>query len=455
MYPKKLKVAKVIPIHKGGRKDIAGNYRPISLLSPLNKILEKVIAMRLTSFLTKVNFFSKKQFAYLKGVGTTIAITELVDKIYAGLDDSNIVTGLFIDFSKAFDCLSHDILINKLENAGIRGPCLTLIRSYLSERSQAVDINGITGEEKLLKYGVPQGSVLGPILFLVYVNDINQLELNGDIWIFADDTSLIYQSDRAEQNVHAMQSDIRQLEAYWAFNQLSANALKTTYVHFKSPNKNLDSTPGVIMHNTTIASSRVVKFLGVEIDQNLDWKTHILHVRKQLALIIGKLVATRKFLPSSAMKNVYTGLFQSKLLYGIESYGTAYKTNLECLQVAQNRVLKLMFKLAHLHPTLELYNKPDSFMPVRALADFRSLLLFFKIINGRTRTNLIFTRVSHQYINRRRSNYTVPQHRLNYGRKRLSVRAPQLWNNLRNEVSSIPATIIGFRSIHQTSDTLE
>ena len=169
------------------------NYRPISILPTLNKVFEKTLKSRLMNFLDMNDFFNCRQYGFRAHSGTTVSASDVLEKIYDGIDDKNVVTGLFIDFSKAFDTVRHDILLKKLENCGIRGRVLELFQDYFHDRRQYVCFNETRSLYQTVKCGVPQGSCLGPILFLIYVNDIKRVSIHGSLFLFADESGIFYE----------------------------------------------------------------------------------------------------------------------------------------------------------------------------------------------------------------------------------------------------------------------
>ena len=195
IFPNVLKTAKVIPLHKGGSNDELNNFRPISLLSIFDKIIEKLMHKRLYQFLEDHEILFKNQFGFRKKNSTSHALIEITEKIKESIDTGKFGCGIFIDLKKAFDTVNHVILLQKLEHYGIRGSLLEWFESYLTDRKQYVFYNGVSSDTKLITCGVPQGSVLGPLLFLLYVNDMPNISDKLNFYLFADDTNIYYESD--------------------------------------------------------------------------------------------------------------------------------------------------------------------------------------------------------------------------------------------------------------------
>ena len=189
-FPKLMKLAKILPIFKSGSKSDVNNYRPISLLSVFNKILEKLMHNRLYSFLEQNNVIYNSQFGFQKNKSAQHSLIEIVEKVRNCIENKKYGCGIFIDLKKAFDTVNHDILLRKLEHYGIRGTSLSWFSSYLKGRSQFVSCNNTTSEIKPIVCGVPQGSVLGPLPFLLYINDLPNISNKLSFYLFADDTNI-------------------------------------------------------------------------------------------------------------------------------------------------------------------------------------------------------------------------------------------------------------------------
>ena len=195
VFPDILKIAKIIPLHKGGSTQDLNNFRPISLLSIFDKIMEKLMHKRLYAFLDEHKILFENQFGFRKGSSTAHSLVEITEKIKESIDNGKFGCGIFIDLKKAFDTVNHKILISKLEHYGVRSNTLKWFESYLTDRKQYVFYNGTSSETKSISCGVPQGSVLGPLLFLIYINDLPNISEKLNFFLFADDTNIYYESD--------------------------------------------------------------------------------------------------------------------------------------------------------------------------------------------------------------------------------------------------------------------
>ena len=210
-YPDMLKIVKVIPIHKGGSTQDINNYRPISLLSIFNKIIEKLVHRRLYNFLLEHNILYQSQFGFRKNNSTVYALAQITEMIKVSIDSGKFGRGIFVDLRKAFDTVNHEILLSKLEHYGIRDSMLNWLRSYLTDRKQFVTINGNSSELLNNNCGVPQGSVLGPLLFLLYINDLPNISRVLNFYLFADDTNIYYESKSLIELERTINKELRKL----------------------------------------------------------------------------------------------------------------------------------------------------------------------------------------------------------------------------------------------------
>ena len=241
--------------------------------------------------------------------------------------------------NKAFDSVNHEILLTKLEHYGIRGAVLDWFKSYLSDRKQYVSVNGSNSSYLSITSGVPQGSVLGPLLFLIYINDLPLSSSKLSFYLFADDTNIYCESDNLYKLQRTVNKELRKVKLWLDVNKLSLNIDKTNFIIFKSPHLPSDAV-SIKIGNLPIKQSRYVKYLGVLLDENLSWKYHLTELSKKLARTCGMFFKVRHFLPINVLICLYNSLFSPFLQYGILVWGLTYETYINPVLLLQKRVIR-------------------------------------------------------------------------------------------------------------------
>lgn len=339
-YPDILKVARVIPIHKSGKKDVVINYRPISTLEFLDKIFERLMYGRLSSFFNKYGIICDEQFGFTKDRSTNDAILRYVQFIRGALGKKLHVLSVMLDFSKAFDTVHHHVLIDKLYKVGIRGNTNNWIRSYLSDRSQYVHVNGVNSPLLPVSSGVPQGSILGPLLFLVYINDMSRCCSKLNFVHFADDTTVFLAGPNLSDLYDDMNSELKLIDLWLCANRLSLNIDKTVYLIHSDCNKASDKQ--IIIRNVSVKQVKQTKFLGMILDDRLNYRDHILHVCGKLSKSCGILWRLRDFVPAHVLKRIYMCLVFPYLVYCVEVWGRGCRTSYNRLCALQNKCVRLL-----------------------------------------------------------------------------------------------------------------
>ena len=340
--PLKLKIAKVIPIHKKGSELLVDNYRPISLLSNINKVFEKLVYKRLYNFLSNQNSFFELQFGFRAKHSTSHALISLTEKIREALDNKKHVCGIFVDLKKAFDTVDHEILLRKLAHYGIRGISNEWFRSYLTDRKQFVSINGYDSNTIGTDIGVPQGSVLGPLLFLIYINDLHVAIKNSLVHHFADDTNLLHINESHKRLNKLLNADLKSLCNWLKANKISLNVAKTELIIFKHPNRCIDYNLKLKIDGRKLTPTDNVKYLGIYIDNHLSFSKHINEVAAKLRKANGMLSKIRHYVPTNTLRSIYFAIFDSHIKYACPVWGQKGNPLCDKLISLQNSAMRII-----------------------------------------------------------------------------------------------------------------
>lgn len=381
-FPECLKKSVIKPIHKKGDVIDMSNYRPITLIPIFSKVFEKAMQKRLVNYLNKYELIKSEQYGFQKGKSTTLAAFHLVNNILTSIDKGIAATVIFFDMSKAFDFVSHDILIQKMENYGIRGPAMEWSKSYLQNRQQYVEISCLQGNvvtqcksnSLINKYGVPQGSILGPLYFLIYINDLPDITPYKCI-LFADDISLIitHKTKNCTNNYIETNMAIKDVIQWLEYNNLKANINKTTFIKFKTQGHKTEPT---VLHDDrfSINESTYTRFLGLTVDQHCNWKKHIEAVSKKVNSFVYVLNKLRTTSTPHTLQMAYHGHVGAILRYCLILWGNS--TDSFRAFLAQKRCIRAMAGIPS-YESCRPYFKKFKILPLPSMYIFE-ICLFVK-----------------------------------------------------------------------------
>ena len=445
--PKELKLAKVIPIHKKGPADVFSNYRPISLLPLFSKIFEKCMYVRLQSHLDKHEILYKKQFGFRAKHSTSHALLDFLLNSSKAIENKEIIVGIFLDFKKAFDSINHEILLDKLHFYGIRGVTLDLFRNYLLDRKQFTAFSEHDSVHEKVTCGVPQGSILGPLLFLIFINDLSNISSIMNILLFADDTNLFFKHENVEWLAKTINTELCKVSNWITANKLQLNYEKTHMMVFNSGKKDI-SKLNILIDGHAVKTVSTTKFLGVSIDDDLKWKTHVNEILLKISKTIGVMGKLRHCLPKSILLTLYNSLILPYLSYNTIIWGACSKYLLERINLLQKRAVRIISKTSYDSHTKPLFYELN-ILPVSLLYDFQVICFMHSYVNNmlpETFHNLFVQNKSiHAYNTRSADDFRVPYGRTSFTNSNFICKAPELWNVLPNNIKQCSA-VKGFKS---------
>ena len=437
VFPDSLKIARVVVIFKDGDRSLIPNYRPISLLPLLSKIFEKVAHKQLCNYLNSNNVLFNHQYGFRAGRSTENAIVHFLQYLYSNLDDNSYIFSVFLDFKKAFDCINHNILLSKLYHYGVRGVAHDWFRSYLSNRKQYVSIQNCNSECLPISHGVPQGSILGPLLFLVFINDLPQSTQLLKFILFADDSTLSCKFLKSDiDNFHFyINSQLNHVNQWLTANKIAINTNKTKYIVFS--NQSSVTLPPIYIGNGLIEPTNSTKFLGVIIDKNLNFHAHVDFIARKLSKNVGILFKLN-YLPYSVLRTLYQTLIYPYFLYGIAVYLNCGKTIYNKLVVIQKKCIRAINKLYfcdHTHNyfiTNRILKIEDMYFYQVALYIFKTLYcanydpFLSSCLNYQSQVHNIETRYRHQL--------SLPIIRTSKSQNSIIFRGVKLYNSLPDKI---------------------
>lgn len=423
-FPDILKISQVIPLFKKGCPEDIDNYRQISLISSLSKIIEKALHVRIVEHVERNNIISPSQHGFRSGRSIETASYYLLDYIYSALDGGKYVITMFFDLSKAFDTIQNETLLKKLYNLGIKHAALKWIKSYMEERLLTVKYNNMNSTTHNVNLGVPQGSVLGPLLFMLYVNDLPNYIPNGHVTMFADDMTISVSAETVEEVQMKAEQAICDLSAWCDRNKLILNKNKTVIMNFHI-RKSLPSDFEI----SNIKVSNESKFLGAYLDPTLSWDIHIENICKKLNKAYFGILQLRDTLDERGLLNVYYSLAYSHISLNILNWGCGRDKGR--VFILQKRIIRLIFNL-NFNETCRLIYKEKNILTVPCIYIYKCLIY--------TKCNIhVFSKASdtHEYKTRHGQLLSIPSHRTSIFKHSARYNCVSIYNALPKQLREI------------------
>ena len=439
--PRDLKSARVVPLYKKEIKTEAGNYRPVSILSIFSKILEKTVHNQISKFFQDHNLLYEFQSGFRKSYSTDTCLIYLSDTIRSKLDKGNYCGMVMLDLRKAFDTVNHEILITKLKAMGFDNRSSTWMRSYLTGREQVVDINGVLSSAEQITCGVPQGSILGPLLFLAYVNDM-KASVKCDLLLYADDSALIVSGNNILEIENILSRELKSVSEWLVDNKLSLHLGKTESILFGSK-RNLKKCNklNVQCNDEVIAPQQCVKYLGANLDQELSGEQHAMNVLKKVSARIKFIYRNSKYFDCHTSKLVASAIVQCHFDYACLFWYTGLsKATKSKLQTCQNKLIRTVLNLHPRHHLTSEHFKFLNWLPVEERVIQLRVCQVRRILNkeapGYLSRNLDLSMNNYSHNTRANSSNSlvVPRFRTNYGKSSFVFSAAKSWNALPSSV---------------------
>ena len=436
IFPDIFKIAKVLPLFKKEDPLLTENYRPISLLPCISKVFEKVVFKQVYTYFDNKKLLYISQYGFRKYHSTDHACLEFLDKVMSDLDKGETPFSVFIDLSKAFDTINHHILLHKLIYYGLDNTSVNWFKSYLSNRSQMVYIDDEHSSQELITTGVPQGSVLGPLLFIIYINDLRNATDKLKPILFADDTTLVstlcafIRVVRCDASLsYHINNELNRIHEWLCANKLSLNASKTKYMIFRYPQQRNIPQLEIKFNNVSIEKVQVFDFLGLTISDTLDWSHHINKINNKISKTIGIMKRIRRFISKDILRTIYNSLILPHLHYGILIWGFSNRRVFKL----QKRAVRLICGAKYNAHTDRLF-KNLRFLKIQDIFILQCTKFYYKFTRNQLPTyfNDFFVRNSevHPYNTRNRDSLRSNFCRNTTSRNCIRIHIPNLINNL-------------------------
>ena len=436
VFPTEWKSTKVIPLFKQGERSDLNNYRPISIIPVVAKVFERIVYNQFYEYLTVNNLISCNQSGFRSLHSTATALLEATDNWAFNIDKGNVNAVIFLDLKKAFDTVDHSILLSKLKAYGVGSNSFNWFKSYLDNRMQKCFVNGSLSDSQPLICGIPQGTILGPLLFLLYINDLPNCLANAHPRMYADDTHLTFASNDVAHLEENMNDDLDKITEWLTANNLTLNSSKTEFMLIGSRQRlnTFNRLPSFTIDGNSIKQVESTKSLGVYIDENLTWNTHIRHISKKIASCIGTLKRSRSFVPFETLLCIYNTLVQPHFDYCSVVWGNCNKSLSIKLQKLQNRAARILTSSSYDANADDLFVKLG-WQKLNLQRDLKTATMVYKSLNGLAPDYLksMFTNrsaISTYSLRNCEGKLAVPLPRTNFLKNSFSYNGALLWNSL-------------------------
>jgi Reverse transcriptase (RNA-dependent DNA polymerase) len=450
VFPEALKISRVVPIFKGGDPDLCDNYRPISLVNTIAKVLEKIVSIKLTNHLETHNIIDPLQFGFQRGLSTEHSLLHLTKFVGDAMNDNKFSIGVFLDLKKAFDVVSHEILLKKLSYYGIKNNVLSWFASYLNNRKQCVDINGNFSKPRHINISVMQGSVLGPILFLIFINDLTKATTLKTL-LFADDACSLHADKNLKNLIVKVNTELQKIANWFSANKLVVNVKKCKYIIFHTKGKKLDFEGQEVFLNlndrngtqheekiikldriSNSSSEKYYKYLGILIDENLNFNAHTDYLCNKLSKALYCLRRAKSFVTKNALVLLFHALFNAHLWYCTNIISITSQSNINRIQILQKKAIRLVTNSDYNAHTAELFTNLKV-LPFEKLIKYKQLLFMHSIKYKLAPSSfnnmwLVNNEIERNYNLRLNDDFVLPYPRFEGFRKFPSYSFAKCWN---------------------------